>query len=453
MAGLFVKEYQNKFFYLYENDKWIFFDTHNGWIVEKQQEYKNSWWQGLTDKLESQKPPASIDDEDKWLKARQSCINRYSPHASMMAVFKILMNDSRVRKASGVFDENPYLLGVKNGVVDLRTGEFSPHNVKYLVTGRTSIEYNPKAKAPRWRRFISEVVPRHEEYVQLMMGYSMTGLTELQKLWILTGDGSNGKSTFLETILRIVGRDYSQKAPQTALLQTANSSTANPDLVRMVGKRLILLSETSQNAHLNENNVKQLTGGDTITARGLYADYIEFRVIGKFILATNHLPKIQGVDEAIWRRLEVIRFDAKFTNSSDPNLASDLHSESQGILNWLIEGAVLFYKNHKSLNSTPEMIEWKKQYRNDEDLLAPFINEEILSAEGNSVAHSDVYQTYVSWCKKNGYNHDGSTALGKKLNKRGYVSRKFGKYHTTKYVNIKLKREPVEENVTMELPI
>jgi putative DNA primase/helicase len=220
----------------------------------------------------------------------------------------------------------------------------------------------------------------------------------------------------------------------------------------MRGKRLILLSETAQNANMNENNVKQLTGGDTITARGLYADYVEFYVIGKFILATNHLPKIQGVDEAIWRRLEIIRFDARFNNTSDPNLKQDLLDEYEGILNWLIEGAVAFYKNKKVLNSTSDMNNWKSDYRNGEDLLKPFLDEEIEEARGNSVLHSDLFQSYVQWCQRNKIEHDNPMTLGKRLNKRGYVSKKFGKYHTTKYINIKLKNSPNYDRIDLELP-
>ena len=286
-----------------------------------------------------------------------------------------------------------------------------------------------------------------------MMGYSISGLTDLQKMWILTGDGSNGKSTFLETIMGVIGKDYGQKAAHTALLQTPNTSTANPELVRMRGKRLILLSETAQNANMNENNVKQLTGGDTITARGLYADYVEFYVIGKFILATNHLPKIQGVDEAIWRRLEIIRFDARFNNTSDPNLKQDLLDEYEGILNWLIEGAVAFYKNKKVLNSTSDMNNWKSDYRNGEDLLKPFLDEEIEEAQGNSVLHSDLFQSYVQWCQRNEIEHENAMTLGKRLNKRGYVSKKFGKYHTTKYINIKLKKSLNDDRIALELPL
>jgi putative DNA primase/helicase len=453
VAELFVQKYNKKFYYLFETDQWIFFDEQKGWIVEKQEEYKNSWWQNLVFQLASQTKPLQIEDSEKWIRARHSCVNRYSTHSSMMAVFKILKNRLDVRQASGVFDGEPHLLGVKNGVIDLRNGSFKPHNIKTLVTSRTSVSFNPKAKAPRWRKFISEVVPRHEKYIQVMMGYSISGLTDLQKMWILTGDGSNGKSTFLETIMGIIGKDYGQKAAHTALLQSPNTSTANPELVRMRGKRLILLSETAQNANMNENNVKQLTGGDTITARGLYADYVEFYVIGKFILATNHLPKIQGVDEAIWRRLEIIRFDARFNNTSDPNLKQDLLDEYEGILNWLIEGAVAFYKNKKVLNSTSDMNNWKSDYRNGEDLLKPFLDEEIEEAQGNSVLHSDLFQSYVQWCQRNEIEHDNPMTLGKRLNKRGYVSKKFGKYHTTKYINIKLKNSPNYDRIELELPL
>lgn len=362
----------------------------------------------------------------------------------MTAVFKILKNRLDVRLKNEVFNSEPYLFGVRNGVIDLRTGNFQPHNFETHVTGRANVSFNPDAKAPRWRRFISEVVPEHEDYIQTMMGYSITGLTDLQKLWILTGNGSNGKSTFLETLMGIVGRDYAQKAAHNALLQNTASATASPELVRMRGKRLILLSETAQNASLNENNVKQLTGGDTITARGLFADFIEFYVIGKFILATNHLPKIAGTDEAIWRRLEVIRFDGKFNYKSDPNLKQDLQNEREGILNWLIEGAVAFYKNGCTLDSTKEMIQWKSEYRNGEDLLKPFLEEFLEEVEGASVAHSEIYQSYSDWASSNGIDCDSSISFGKKMGRRGYKSRKVGKFHTLKYMNIKLKGSGAE---------
>ena len=112
MAELFVQKYNKKFYYLFETDQWIFFDEQWGWIVEKQDEYKNSWWQNLVFQLASQAKPLQIQDSEKWIRARRGCVNKYSTHASMMAVFKILKNRLDVRQASGVFDGEPHLLGV-----------------------------------------------------------------------------------------------------------------------------------------------------------------------------------------------------------------------------------------------------------------------------------------------------------------------------------------------------
>lgn len=229
ICNLFIERHRGKFYYLYEADQWVFFDVRLGWIVEKQDEYKRSLWQNFIFQLKAQPAPSKTVDTEKWIKARKGWVNRYSSHTALVAVFKSLSMEHEIRRPSGEFDATPHLLGVKNGVVDLRNGSFAPHNIKTLVTSRTNVSYNPKAKADRWKRFVSEVVPKHEKYVQMMMGYSITGLTDLQKLWILTGDGSNGKSTFLETLMGIVGKDYSQKAAHNALLQTNSPTSASPE--------------------------------------------------------------------------------------------------------------------------------------------------------------------------------------------------------------------------------
>ena len=446
MADLFKDHLKDTFFYLENLKKWVFFKEGRGWIEEREEELRSNDFYEFLNTLYF--TPSSIPNNkiEAWEKQRWACINSYRNQNGVKRVFDVLRNDTSLRKGE-YFDTEPHLLGTGNGIVDLKSGKLYSPSKKLLVTQKSPINYNPKAKADRWARFVKEVLPKHHEYIQKVMGYCVTGETNLQKLWMFVGAGSNGKSTFLENIMEVVGLDYSQKTPQNSILASAHSSSASPELTRMKSKRLIVLSETDFDAKLNETNVKQLTGNDTITARDLYSGYIQFKSVGKFIMATNHLPKVTSNGVAIWRRIEVIRFDSKFSHNSDPQLTSKLKQEQEGILAWLVEGAKLFYSKNRDLKTPQEIQDWVSEYRSEEDVLAGFLSERVEDCVGNFVTAKTFYEEYREWCKNNSISALDDNQFGRDLTKRGFTRKKMGRDHKTNYLNIKLKeRQFVKSN-------
>jgi putative DNA primase/helicase len=440
MADLLKDHLGDTFYYLENLKKWVFFEVGKGWVEEREEELRSKQFYGFLNKLYN--APSSIPKEkvEAWEKHRWSCIHNYSDQNGVRRVFDVLRNDTVLRKGE-YFDTEPHLLGAGNGIVDLRSGKLFPPSKKLLVTQKSPINYDPKAKAVRWRKFVQEVLPKHHDYIQKVMGYCVTGETNLQKLWMFVGAGSNGKSTFIENIMDVVGFDYSQKTPQNSILASSNTSSASPELTRMKSKRLIVLSETDFDAKLNETNVKQLTGNDTITARDLYSGYVQFKSVGKFVMATNHLPKVTSNGVAIWRRIEVIRFDSKFNHNSDPLLASKLANEQEGILAWLVEGAKWFYSKNRDLKSPTEILDWINEYRAEEDVLSGFLSERVEDCDGNFVTAKTFYDEYRDWCRNNSISALDANLFGRDLTKRGFARKKMGRDHKTNYLNIKLKEK------------
>lgn len=434
-----LEAYLKDSFYFLEHKKvFTFFIEGKGWVEEKEMEIRSEIYFEFLKTLDE--VPTSLEGEkqQKWIQQRQGCIHNLSNLNSVKNIFQLLRNKKEYRMEE-LFNKEPHLLGVRNGVVDLKKGTLLKPSKDLKVTQMCPYPFNAKAKAPRWERFISEVLPQHQDYIHKLLGYCLTGETNLQKIWLFVGNGRNGKSTFLETVMGVMGLEYSQKTPQNSIISASFTSSASPELTRMKGKRLIVLSETDLDAKLNETNVKQLTGGDTIVARDLYNGYDQFQIVGKFIMATNHLPRITSNDEAIWRRLEVLRFEAQFKHSTDPSLPSALIAEREGILAWLVAGAKKYYGSGKDLQPTSRMLEWNKNYRTEEDLLSGFIDDSLEEVNGSMETAFDIYDNYKNWCKKNAIPVLDQNQFGRNMTKRGFIRKKMGKAHTTKYLNIRLK--------------
>ena len=194
---------------------------------------------------------------------------RRSRIVNILAIAKAL---KPVSDAGHHWDRDPWLLGVPNGVVDLRTGMLRPGQREDRITRQTTVAFNPDASCPRWERFLAEALGRHDglvAFVHRAVGYSLTGDTSEQVLFLCYGAGANGKSTFSNRVKAILG-DYSFNMPLT--IELRERTAISNDLAALDGRRLVTASETNDGARLNEARVKMLTGGDPITARFLHAE-------------------------------------------------------------------------------------------------------------------------------------------------------------------------------------
>jgi len=209
-------------------------------------------------------------------------------------------------------DRHPHLLNVRNGTIDLRTGELRPHAQADLISQFLDLEFRPDALCPEFGKFLDEVFCSDSEligYLQSVFGYAATGETKEQCFFLLHGDGANGKSTLLNAIRATLG-DYAKHTPTETLL-VRNGSSSN-DLVRLAGARFVTASEANADQKLAEAFIKQVTGDEPMTARFLFKEFVTFMPQFKLFLATNHLPHLSGNDPAIWRRVRTVPFNRRF---------------------------------------------------------------------------------------------------------------------------------------------
>jgi putative DNA primase/helicase len=322
------------------------------------------------------------------------------------------------------FDRDPWLLNCDNGVLDLRTGTLKPHDRSLLISKLAPVSYDPDATCPYWRMFVYRIMAGNVDlinFLQRALGYSISGNTQEQAMFLMYGTGGNGKSTLWGAIAHILG-DYALNIRVATILrkERENSSAASGDIARLIGARYVTASEPDMGKSLDVGIVKDLTGSDPITARFLYKEDFQFMPELKLWLSTNHKPVIRDTTNAIWRRLNLIPFTVTFTDQDrDPNLSDKLRKEAPGILAWLVEGC---RKWQDTGLRPPETVRAASDaYRKEMDVLAPFIAE--CCIRGNAsvyVLHKDLYKAYSSWCLDMGERPLGRNNFADMLRERGY---------------------------------
>lgn len=338
------------------------------------------------------------------------------------------------------FDSDRDLLNVENGVLNLRTGSFRPHDRRDLITKLAPVRYDPKAKAPRWERFLDEIFKSDRElirFAQRAVGYSLTASTAERVVFILYGGGRNGKSTFVSTVAAVLG-DYSYRTPTETLLARNSSGGIPNDVAALRGVRFVYAAEADQGRRLAEARIKDLTGGDTISARFLHGEFFEFRPQFKLWISTNHKPEIRGTDDAIWDRVRLIPFNVRF-DSPDTSLGSTLLAERSGILAWAVQGCEAW--RTQGLGGCSFVDAATKNYRAEMDVLAEFIESTCEVAPGGRLPRPALVNAYSSYCERM---HDrsplSSRALLASFRERGFREVKVHGIH--EFDGIRLKDGP-----------
>jgi len=338
-------------------------------------------------------------------------------------------------------DGNPWLFNVLNGTVDLRIGKLREHRREDLITNRTLVKYDPSAKCPTWEKFLSEIFQGNElliKYVQRCVGYAMTGDTREQVLFLLYGTGSNGKSTFLE-VIRMLLASYAQQTDFTTFLKRDSDGPRN-DLAALRSARFVSAVETTSGRKLDEAVVKQVTGGDMITARFLFKEFFEYKPEFKVFLAANHKPQIQGTDHAIWRRMKLIPFEVTIADKDqDKELLGKLQGELSGILNWQIEGCLEWQKD--GLGEPEEVREATQEYREEMDPVGDFLAAKCTIDPEAKVMTKKLYPTYLGWCESNDEQPLSKSMFGERLAERGCKRTRVGRKGDRGWQGIALKTD------------
>ncbi len=349
----------------------------------------------------------------------------------MKAALELAQSELGMSTAPAELDANPLLLGVGNGVVDLKAGALIANRPEMLITRHCATDYDMAATCPRWHQFMAEVFGGDLATigtVQRLLGYTLTGLNTEEIIVFCSGFGANGKSIFGNIVNRIIA-SYSKVAPHT-LLAARRRDDHGPrgDIAMLEGARLVSVNELPGGMQLDEQAVKALAGREPISARELYEEFRTFEPQFTVWVRTNHRPIIKGDDDGIWRRIVVLPFRQKFEGTRrDPHLEAKLWAERDGILRWMIEGAGKYLASN-SLAFSPAILAEQRQYRRDSDLLGEFLADCTVADPVGRILDQELFARWRHWCDTNGHKAAGTKkTFTQRLAERGFpISRSNG---------------------------
>ena len=385
-----------------------------GFMVESRAKHvSDAIWQEIADIL---------PEVDLWTQSQLIAFARQSSSSrGIEAMLKMARSEPNMPIPHTKLDCNPWLFNVQNGTINLQTGQIQSHNPQDYITKIAPIKFDERAECPIWLQMLEEIFAESQSligFLQRFFGMTLTGVTQEHILPFFYGCGANGKSTVVETVLAVLGKDYSMRAAPDLLMVKANEShpTERADLF---GKRFVAATEIEQGRRLNESLVKDLTGGDAIRARRMREDFWEFQPSHKIILVGNHKPNVRGQDHGIWRRLRLIPFMVTIPpDRQDKQLREKLLRESRGILNWMLQGCKEWQA--EGLGEPAEVTAATESYRGEQDVVGAFIAERCIESASSKVKASDLFGEYERWCKLNGEHPIGGRRFGETMTERGY---------------------------------
>jgi len=391
----FVDKFAGQLLFIPPWGKWLSWDgkrwhDDNGTgAAQRAKKYADSLWFDLG------KMAPQLDKED--LAKMASFIRATSQSAKLSAFMRLAESDERVVCPVELLNSDPLLLNVKNGTVDLRTGTLRPHNPEDRLTQLASIVFDANATCPKWLETLNLVFDGDQQlidYVQTILGYSISGDVGEAVLPICFGSGNNGKSTIWNTVVELLG-DYAMLANESLLLGDGEGHPTDKAMLYQL--RFVPISEPERGSKLRESRVKELTGDSTITARRMREDFWSFKRSHTFWLSTNHLPRVSGTDGGIWRRIKLIPFTVDISQRVQqviPDFSSWLvKNEGAGILNWLLAGWQRYQADRRF--NEPEAVRMAtSNYRSDSDALGEWIAENCLVEAGAVATANELFERY-----------------------------------------------------------
>ena len=345
------------------------------------------------------------------------------------AMLKLTVSEPDMAITDRELDRDPHLLGVRNGVIDLRTGQHLFNQPDMSITRYCSAGYVEDPKCDRWLRFLDQIFMSDVETiecVQRLLGCTLLGLATEEILVICYGHGNNGKSVFSNVVHKIMG-GYAITAPPSLLTARRQDDTGpRNDLTALAGARYVSINEMQAGDRLDEQVVKMLAGREPIAARFLHQEFFEFIPSFTPWLRTNHKPIITGLDDGIWRRLVLLPFSRKFSDEEkDPNLEQKLLEEQDPILMWMVEGARLYLES--GIRLSPRMRSELGTYRTESDLLGEFLSDQTRPDPTGKANQGTLYIEYRSWCDGCGVRPLSKKTFTQRLAERGFPEGKSGK--------------------------
>lgn len=316
------------------------------------------------------------------------------------AMVKLARSAPGIQIEPDQFDANPWLLNCRNGTLDLETGNLLPHDRDHFLTLVTGADYQAQADPPHFLQFLNEIMGGNEsmvDFLQRVFGYALTGSGSEQCLFFFVGHGSNGKTTLIEALRKVVG-GYARHTPTATLIR--NSMTIRNDLARLKGARFVTASEIGKGKELDEATTKMLTGEDPVTSRFLFREFFEYRPSFKLFLLGNHTPEIRGTDFGIWRRIVLVPFPVTISEDKrDKTLPTKLEKELPGILSWMVRGCLRWQEDGLQIPSEVKVA--TEEYRKETDIIPQFVADCCELDKEARVPSRNLYEGYKSWAVEN----------------------------------------------------
>jgi putative DNA primase/helicase len=430
------------FFARFYQDKLRFDHVQKRWLI-----WKGSWWQPDKDgavirlalnAIKQRRQLAEQITDYKEKSAEFKWTLQSEQHSRLSAMVAIASNLIPLADSGQEWDAINYLLGAANGVVDLRSGKMVEPAPGQKIAAHVNVTYNPQVVSELWQRVVSDILGPLDmiEYFQTAIGYSATGETREQCLFMIYGDGANGKSTLVDSISRVLV-PYSYTMPFSTIEFASRSSISN-DVAELVGKRFVVASETQENIRLNEGRIKSLTGDQTITARFLHKNNFTFHPQAKYWLCFNHKPRSADDTLGFWRRVRLISLGGPIPEDrQDKNLAIKLAAEAPGILNWIVQGAMKWYEH--GLQSPQWVVEETARYRVEQDVLREFFEDCIVVDDDAKVLNTDIWQAYLNWVRVVGERFPlGRKSFSQRLVARGFKQESWGEANQRIWLGLRL---------------
>jgi putative DNA primase/helicase len=341
---------------------------------------------------------------------REAAEHRNKPHIRAMlasaktvaAIERLAKADRRTAATADQWDVDPWLLNTPDGIIDLKSGQLRSHLPEDYLTKITSVGPNASCPTPLWLKFLAHITGSDIDliaFLRRMLGYAMTGITNEHAMFFAHGTGGNGKGTLVGAVAGILG-DYHTAAPIETFTDTKVERHPT-ELAGLRGARLVTATETEEGRRWAESRIKELTGGDKISARFMRQDFFEYVPQFKLLISGNHKPGLRSVDEAIRRRFNLVPFNVTIpTDKRDKNFAERLKPEWPGILHWMVQGCLDWQR--RGLAPPKAVQDATAAYLEAEDASVAWIDECCERDPEAWESSMDLFASFKAWAERAG---------------------------------------------------
>lgn len=435
-AKYFARLYQDAVRYDMTTGRWYIWAEHF-WVIDRD----NTVEEYMRASIEHRYRAAANIKDDKLRSATRSWAVKSEGEGRISALRRLLMRQKPIAVSEDAWNHTPDLFAVQNGIIHLRTGELLPGYPEQMINQASPVTYDPKAEAPRFVQFLDEIFEKDSDliyYIQKAFGYSLTGDVKEQLIFFCHGSGENGKTVLFTVLEKILG-SYGLALPAATFLRNTFNTQTN-DLAMMENRRFVIASEALSATKMDEQKLKKISGGDTVTARFLNKEFFSFRPSCKLWLFLNHIPMFDDDSHGFWRRVRLVPFQRRFSGKErDDDLDVKLVAEMPGILRWLVDGAQLWYAER--LKDTPESILLAtSEMRESNNRLVDFTVEWCDENEQSSEKASALYTAYMRWAEM--HNLKRNDILSQTM---------FGRLLTDKYKKIRTNDGLYYQGITLKI--